>query len=174
MDALERLQLRREGYFLVTVHRQENVDSKERFRGIMEGLEMIGEEFGLPVVYPVHPRAKRQMRAFGMESGGLRLVEPLDYLAFLQLESNAKLVLTDSGGVQEETCILGVPCVTLRYNTERPETLEVGSNVLAGTDPAVIVEKTEIMLGRKRGWTNPFGDGRAGERIVQILRHHLD
>ena len=170
MNALESLGLHDEGYFLVTVHRQENVDDKERFRGVMKGLEMIEERFGLPVIYPVHPRAKRQMEAFGIESEGLRLIDPLDYLSFLQLESNARLVLTDSGGVQEETCVLGVPCVTLRYNTERSETLEVGSNVLAGTDPAVIVEKSELMLGKKKVWANPFGDGRTGERIVQILR----
>ena len=157
------------GYFLVTVHRQENVDNPSRFSGILEGLEMIHEEFGLPVLYPVHPRARRQMEAFGLSVRGVKVVEPLDYLSFLFLESRARLVLTDSGGVQEEACILGVPCVTLRYNTERPETLEVGSNVLAGTDPSSIVEKVEFMLG-KSGWENPFGDGKAGVRIVDLLR----
>jgi UDP-N-acetylglucosamine 2-epimerase (non-hydrolysing) len=89
------------------------------------------------------------------------------------LERSARLVLTDSGGVQEETCILGVPCVTLRYNTERPETLEVGSNVLAGTDPEEIVRKVDFMLKRDCGWPNPFGDGKAGERIVEILREKI-
>jgi len=174
VNALDRLGLYPKDFFLVTVHRQENVDNRERFRGIMKGIEMIKERSGLPVVYPVHPRAEKQMEAFGIESKGLRLIEPLDYLSFLQLESNARLVLTDSGGVQEETCVLGVPCVTLRYNTERPETLEVGSNVLAGADPAVIVERSELMLGKKKVWANPFGDGRAGERIVQILRNKFD
>ena len=110
------------------------------------------------------------MRRFKIEANGLKLIEPLDYLSFLQLESNARLVLTDSGGVQEEACILGVPCVTLRYNTERPETLEVGSNILTGTDPDEIVKKTTYMLNRKSIWENPFGDGKSGERIVRILR----
>jgi len=105
---------------------------------------------------------------------GVRLIEPLDYLSFLQLESNAKLVLTDSGGVQEEACILGIPCVTLRYNTERPETIEVGSNVLAGTNPHKIVEKSRFMLSEDKSWENPFGDGKAGQRIIHILRNELD
>ena len=85
------------------------------------------------------------------------------------MEANAKLVLTDSGGVQEETCILGVPCVTLRDNTERPETLEVGSNVLAGTNAESILSKTKEILNRENKWRNPFGDGKAGERIIKIL-----
>jgi len=170
---LEDLDLVSGGYFLATVHRQENVDDEGRFRGIMEGLEAVGREFGLEVVYPIHPRARRRLRMFGLEPRGIRLIEPLDYLGFLQLESNAGLVLTDSGGVQEEACILGVPCVTLRDNTERPETLEVGANVLAGTDPRVIVEKVKYMLGKSNSWVNPFGDGRAGVRIVEILRWEL-
>jgi len=86
------------------------------------------------------------------------------------LESRAKLILTDSGGIQEEACILGVPCVTLRDNTERPETLEVGSNVLAGTRPEEIVKMTRLMLGKSNSWKNPFGDGEAGRTIVKILR----
>ena len=159
-----------EDYFLVTVHRQENVDNEKRFRGILKGLEMVQKEFGFKVVYPIHPRAKKQLKVFDAEANGVMFVEPLDYLGFLQLESNAKLVLTDSGGVQEEACVLGVPCVTLRYNTERPETLEVGANVLAGTDPYEIVDKTKLMLSGDNSWENPFGDGKAAERIVNLLR----
>ncbi|MEM2103430.1 MAG: UDP-N-acetylglucosamine 2-epimerase (non-hydrolyzing) [Candidatus Bathyarchaeia archaeon] len=170
LSVLDRFGVEEGEYFVATVHRQENVDNEKRFRGIIEGLRRVGEEFGFPVVYPVHPRAMKQLETFGIEVKGVEMVEPLDYLGFLLLESRAKLVLTDSGGVQEETCILGVPCVTLRYNTERPETLEVGSNVLAGTDPNEIVEKVGFMLNRKRGWPNPFGDGKAGEKIVGILR----
>lgn len=157
-------------YFLVTVHRQENVDNEKRFRGILTGLEMVQEEFGSKVVYPIHPRAKKQLEAFSAEMNGVMFIEPLDYLGFLQLESNAKLVLTDSGGVQEEACILGIPCVTLRDNTERPETLEVGANMLAGADPYEIVDKARLMLDGDNGWENPFGDGEAGRRIVQVLR----
>jgi len=92
----------------VTAHRQENVDFKKRFEGIIEGLELVAKEFGLPVVYPIHPRARKMMNHFGLKTNGITFIEPLDYLSFLQLESKAKLVLTDSGGVQEETCILGV------------------------------------------------------------------
>jgi UDP-N-acetylglucosamine 2-epimerase (non-hydrolysing) len=166
---LKDLDLKKRGYFLVTVHRQENVDNKERFYGILEGLQMIKEEFDMSVLYPIHPRAKKQMKTFDLKPAGLRLIEPLDYLSFLQLESKANLVLTDSGGVQEETCILKVPCVTLRYNTERPETLEVGSNILAGTDPDEILKKTMQMLSVRKLWDNPFGDGKAGEKIVRII-----
>lgn len=117
------------------------------------------------------------MRYFNLEPKNLELVEPLDFLGFLQLEKNAKLILTDSGGVQEEACILGIPCVTLRDNTERPETLEVGSNILAGTIPERILECCRIMLNKTNDsrlktndWQNPFGDGKAGERIVKILQ----
>ena len=161
-------------YFLVTVHRQENVDDEKRFRGILKGLEMVREEFGFPVVYPIHPRARKQLKLFNVEANGVRVIEPLDYLSFLQLESNAKLVLTDSGGVQEEACILGVPCVTLRYNTERPETLEVGANVLAGTEPYNIVEKARLMLKSGNNWKNPFGDGKASVRIVDLLKNKFE
>ena len=157
-------------YFLATVHRQENVDDEGRFRGIIEGLERVRKEFGLELIYPIHPRARKRLKIFGVKLNGVRPVEPLDYLSFLQLESNARLALTDSGGVQEEACILGVPCVTLRDNTERPETLEVGSNVLAGTNPHGIVEKVKLMLGKDNSWENPFGDGKAACRIVEILR----
>ena len=170
IDALGELGLSAGNYFLTTIHRQENVDDPHRFGEILKGLETVQEEFGLPIIYPIHPRARKQMSIFGYQTNFIRLIEPLDYLSFLQLESNARLIFTDSGGIQEEACILGVPCVTLRYNTERPETLDVGANVLAGTEPKEIVEKTRYMLGRKVDWENPFGDGRAGERIVQIIQ----
>ncbi len=171
VDVSSLLDIAEDEYFLVTVHRQENIDNEGRFRGILKGLELVQEKFDFPIVYPAHPRAKKKLRAMKIEVNGINVVEPLDYLSFLQLESKAVLVLTDSGGVQEETCTLGVPCVTLRYNTERPETIEVGCNVLAGTDPREIVEKTEFMLEKgDNGWKNPFGDGKAGKRIVQKLR----
>ena len=96
-----KLEIENDDYFLATVHRQENVDDEKRFRGILKGLEMVQEEFGFPVVYPIHPRARKQMEAFGLGIDGVRVVEPLDYLSFLLLESRARLVLTDSGGVQE-------------------------------------------------------------------------
>jgi UDP-N-acetylglucosamine 2-epimerase (non-hydrolysing) len=102
--------------------------------------------------------------------GSIRFIDPVDYLDFLNLEKGVRLVLTDSGGVQEETCILGVSCVTLRDNTERPETMEVGANMLAGTDPEKIVECARRMLVRGNGWNNPFGDGKAAERIARVVK----
>ncbi|MFW0860121.1 MAG: non-hydrolyzing UDP-N-acetylglucosamine 2-epimerase [Dehalococcoidia bacterium] len=168
-NALSSLCLKPGEYFLVTVHRQENVDNRARFASILEGLDGVAAEFEMPVIYPIHPRSRKMMAEFGLQSRRLRLVEPVDFLEFLQLENNAWLILTDSGGVQEEACILNVPCVTLRDSTERPETLEVGSNILAGTIPQKILESTQMMIGRKNDWENPFGDGKAGGRIVRIL-----
>jgi UDP-N-acetylglucosamine 2-epimerase (non-hydrolysing) len=104
---------------------------------------------------------------------GLKLIEPVDYLTFLWLESRAKLILTDSGGVQEEACVLKSPCVTLRCNTERPETLEVGANTLAGTKPNEIVRGARKMLNANNNWENPFGDGTAAKQIISILRKNL-
>jgi UDP-N-acetylglucosamine 2-epimerase (non-hydrolysing) len=172
-DVWKELDIKNGGYALATVHRQENVDNETRFGGIVEGLMRVRKDFDLPVVYPIHPRAKKQLAAFELQADGIDIIEPLDYLSFLQLESNARLVLTDSGGVQEEACILRVPCVTLRYNTERPETLEVGANTLAGTDPQEIVKKADLMLAKDRCWENPFGDGKAAEKIVKILREEF-
>jgi UDP-N-acetylglucosamine 2-epimerase (non-hydrolysing) len=170
-DTLNNLKAEDNDYFLVTAHRQENVDNRERFQGILDGLRLIREEFGLPLIYPIHPRAKKKISEFALNPEGVTLIEPVGYLRFLRLESKAKLILTDSGGIQEEACILVVPCVTLRDNTERPETLEVGSNVLAGTRPQEIVKMTRLMLGKSKSWKNPFGDGTTGKTIVKILRH---
>jgi len=156
-------------YFLVTVHRQENTDNPMRLGNIIEGLKLVREYFNMPIIYPIHPRTLKRIKEYGIDVEGLNLIEPLDYLSFLKLESKAKLIFTDSGGVQEEACILRVPCITLRYNTERPETLEVGANVLAGTEPKQILEKTKIMIDAKRDWENPFGDGRAANRIINII-----
>ena len=111
------------------------------------------------------------MEKFGFNmNSSIKLIEPLDYLNFLKLEAGAQLVLTDSGGVQEEACILGVPCVTLRDNTERPETVEVGSNVLAGTESDKIVESARSMFLKDEGWKNPFWDGTAAEKIGRIVK----
>jgi len=168
-EAINSLGLKPKEYFLVTVHRQENVDNRAIFTSILKGLSGIAAEFKMPVIYPIHPHSRRTMAEFGLQPQDLTLVKPMDFLDFLQLESNARLVLTDSGGVQEETCILNVPCVTLRDNTERPETLEVGSNMLAGTSPDRILEHTKLMLNRENKWGNPFGDGNAGKRIAGII-----
>ena len=166
---LTTLGLKPRGYFLLTLHRQENVDDPARFAAILEGLSRVASEFRMPILYPIHPRARKMMAHFNLQPSGLRLTEPVDFFDFLQLENSARLILTDSGGIQEESCILGVPCVTLRDNTERPETLEAGANILAGAVPERILECSRIMLAKKNSWQNPFGDGRAGERIVEIV-----
>ena len=109
------------------------------------------------------------IREFGFAPEGVSLIKPQGFLRFLQLEANARLVMTDSGGVQEETCILGVPCVTFRDNTERPETVEVGSNMLTGADPEKILGAVEKMLSRTEGWNNPFGDGHSAKKILKLI-----
>jgi UDP-N-acetylglucosamine 2-epimerase (non-hydrolysing) len=116
----------------------------------------------------MHPRTRKMVEQFGISLDGITVMNPVGFLEFLQLESNARLVLTDSGGVQEETCILGVPCVTLRENTERPETIEVGANMLVGSDSERICEGVRAMLARRAGWANPYGDGTAGSMITTI------
>jgi len=123
------------------------------------------------VVYPVHPRARKMMTEFRLRprSRQIILTEPVDFLEFLQLESNARMILTDSGGVQEEACILSVPCVTLRDNTERPETIDVGANILAGTVPDKIVACSKTMMNKDIAWQNPFGDGKAAARIIDVV-----
>ena len=171
VNVLSDLGLEPKEYFLVTTHRQENVDSKERLGEIIRGLEMVKSEFGLPVVFPVHPRTRKMVESFGFELDGIRAIEPLGFLEFLQLEAGARLALTDSGGVQEEACILGVPCVTLRDNTERPETLDVGANVLAGSKSKEILDGARKKICEKKTWVNPFGSGNSGKCILDILEN---
>ncbi len=162
--------LKKGEYFLITAHRQENVDVKKRLHGIVKGLELLYNEFSIPIIFPLHPRTRRKMKDFDLTLKGVTAIDPVSFLDFLWLETCAKLVLTDSGGVQEEACILKVPCVTLRDNTERPETVEVGSNVLVGTNPNDIVKGVKLMLDKEREWRNPFGDGNAGKKVVEILK----
>ncbi len=173
-NALYDLRVKPGEYFLVTLHRQENVDNQTRFASILEGLDKVATDFHLPVVYPIHPHSRKRMGEFNLKAPNLTLIEPLDFLSFLQLESNARLILTDSGGVQEEACIIKVPCVTLRDNTERPETVEVGANILAGTSSDNILECVRLMLDKNNDWQNPLGDGKAGERIVSIITGGFD
>ncbi|MCX6692262.1 MAG: UDP-N-acetylglucosamine 2-epimerase, partial [Methanoregula sp.] len=155
-------------YFLVTAHRAENVDVKQHFTGIITALESIADNYGMPVIFPMHPRTRKMLETFTIPARGITIVPPTGYLDFLGLEAQARLILTDSGGVQEEACILNVPCVTLRDNTERPETVDAGANVLAGTDTERIVQAAGTMMDAARTWKNPFGDGKAAERIVKI------
>jgi len=167
---LESLDLEPQGYFLVTAHRAENVDDAIRLGEILKSLRNISGHFGIPVVFPMHPRTQKMVREFSLPTEGIRVIDPVGYLEFLILESKAALILTDSGGVQEESCILSVPCVTLRENTERPETLETGSNILAGTNPEKILAAAEKMITIPRNWSNPFGTGDAAHRIIDACK----
>ncbi|PIR12982.1 UDP-N-acetylglucosamine 2-epimerase (non-hydrolyzing) [Candidatus Falkowbacteria bacterium CG11_big_fil_rev_8_21_14_0_20_39_10] len=170
LDILSSHNLEKKNYILVTAHRAENVDAYKRLEGILKGLELVAEHFGLPVIFPIHHRTKMSMEKHNLPAPkGVRLIEPAGYLEFLQLEARAKLIITDSGGVQEEACILKVPCVTVRDNTERPETVIAGMNMLAGVVPEKILECAKQMVEGDRAWTNPFGDGKAGEKIADVL-----
>jgi UDP-N-acetylglucosamine 2-epimerase (non-hydrolysing) len=163
-------------YAVVTLHRPSNVDDPSTLRRILGALARVGER--LPVVFPAHPRTLKNLSEFGLlerlrAGGRVRVVEPLGYLDFLRLYSGARLVLTDSGGIQEETTALGIPCLTLRENTERPVTVELGTNRVVGTDEARIVAEAEAALERARAGERPCApplwDGRAAERILDAL-----
>jgi len=169
VDILDKLGLKQNSYFVITSHRAENVDSKERLSGIIKGLELIRKEFSMPIIFPIHPRSEKMIQEFNFSLEGVIVIKPLGFMEFLQLEANSRLVLTDSGGVQEECCILGVPCVTLRDNTERPETLVVRSNVLAGTNPQAILDATRKMMANEETWENPFGKGISGEIVMNVI-----
>ena len=164
----ERLELAKGGYALATLHRPSNVDDPAALRGLMSALAEVAHD--LPVVFPIHPRTRARLPQ-DFKADGLKLIDPLGYLDFLALTAEARLVLTDSGGIQEETTALGVPCLTLRENTERPVTVEVGTNTLVGTDPArVIPAAREILSGKARKGSIPeLWDGRAAERIASVL-----
>jgi UDP-N-acetylglucosamine 2-epimerase len=165
---LEKLGAKPKAYLLSTIHRQENTDDKDRLSEIFKGLGMVSREFKMPVIMPLHPRTRKMLSSFGIDvPDGLRIIEPIGFMDFLKAESEARLVLTDSGGVQEECCILGVPCVTIRENTERPETVEVGANVIAGFEHERIVGATRTMIERRSKWANPFGDGKARKKIIE-------
>ncbi|MFH0732442.1 MAG: UDP-N-acetylglucosamine 2-epimerase (non-hydrolyzing) [Candidatus Omnitrophota bacterium] len=167
---LKTLAIAESGYILLTLHRQENVDLKPRFVSILKGVEATAEKLKMPVIFPAHPRTMAKMKKFNISvKDNIRIIEPVDFLSFLYLESKAAMALTDSGGVQEEACILNIPCVTLRDNTERPETVKVGANIVAGATESGILKASIKMFDKKRGWTNPFGNGRASEKMLKIL-----
>jgi UDP-N-acetylglucosamine 2-epimerase (non-hydrolysing) len=155
------------------LHRPSNVDHNEGLKSILEALLEINE--GLAVVFPVHPRTRQRIVDFGIDARALHLMDPIPYIEFLALQSRATVVITDSGGIQEETTFLNVPCLTLRENTERPITLTLGTNVLIGNDNRKLrQEMAKILEGKaKKGTVPPLWDGRAAERIANILLHDM-
>ena len=166
---LHRLGLEKGGYVLVTLHRPSNVDQPQPLAEILSALQAISAE--QPVIFPVHPRTRKNMSAFDLQAEGVRLLEPLGYLDFLALTESAGLVLTDSGGIQEETTYLGVPCLTARPSTERPVTVEIGTNRLVASQRGAILEA--VQAARRGEWgageRPPLWDGRTAERIVEIM-----
>jgi UDP-N-acetylglucosamine 2-epimerase (non-hydrolysing) len=157
-------------YMLATAHRAENVGDPARLAGILDGLARCARGHRLPILLALHPRTAGQIDAMGLRiDPSLRALPALGYLEFLSLHLGAALVLTDSGGLQEEACTLGVPSVVLRDTTERPEAVEVGASLLAGADADAIEAAAAAMLSANRGWRNPFGDGQSGRRIMERL-----
>lgn len=171
----ENLGLESADYALLTLHRPSNVDLRDSFERILDALEVIASK--LPIVFPVHPRTRKTIAELGLSERveaikNLRTIDPLGYLDFLNLSSGARLVLTDSGGIQEETTALGIPCLTLRENTERPITVEIGTNVVVGTDPTKIINAAFTALNgsaKKTIQQPPLWDGRTSERILDAL-----
>lgn len=163
------LGLTKQGYVVMTLHRPANVDEESKLKNLMD--EIINNSQDLPLVFPVHPRTAKMLKQLGVQHPRLHMVEPLGYLEFNYLVENAKVVITDSGGITEETSILGVPCMTLRDNTERPETIDLGTNELIGTNPNAI----KPVLGKlfagewKKGNQIPLWDGKAADRIVDHI-----
>jgi UDP-N-acetylglucosamine 2-epimerase (non-hydrolysing) len=158
-----------ERYALVTLHRPANVDDSRVLKRILESLLAINKD--LDVVFPVHPRTRQRIAEFGIDVCHLHLLEPAPYIEFLALQSRATVVITDSGGIQEETTYLKIPCITMRDNTERPITITMGTNVLVGSDIGKLrTELSKVLDGKaKSGAIPPLWDGRAGERIADIL-----
>ncbi|MBI4530112.1 MAG: UDP-N-acetylglucosamine 2-epimerase (non-hydrolyzing) [Candidatus Latescibacteria bacterium] len=172
---LDSLSLEDRSYALVTLHRPSNVDSMETLTRVVSILRRVQE--CLPVVFPIHPRTRKMAEEFDLWTiftglSALHLTDPLGYLDFLKLQAHARVVLTDSGGIQEETTVLGVPCLTLRENTERPITVTSGTNTLVGMDEEAILSEVRRILrdGERHRLIPPLWDGRTAERIVDILR----
>jgi len=170
-EILEKLQLEPNNFALLTLHRPSNVDCREVFEDILKGVDAIAEQ--IPIVFAVHPRTEKRLEEFCLQSLTRRLkkVPPQSYLDMIRLMGQARLVLTDSGGIQEETTVLGVPCLTLRENTERPVTLQTGTNTLVGTDSKKLVAEAQTILdtGGKQGRCPDLWDGCAAQRIVKCL-----
>ncbi len=163
------LNLTNRNYLVMTLHRPANVDQGEKLRHLID--QIIQNVQGLPIIFPIHPRTGKIFTDLGIEAPNLHIVDPLGYMEFNYLVENAKAVITDSGGITEETTVMGVPCLTLRDNTERPETIETGTNMLVGTDPNNIKPALDILFTGdwKTGGIPELWDGQASKRIVAEL-----
>lgn len=156
-------------YFVLTLHRPANVDAEQQLKNMLQAI--VDSSNGLPIIFPVHPRTAKMLQNLGIEAQNLHFIEPLGYLEFNYLVKNAEAVITDSGGITEETTVMGIPCLTLRDNTERPETIDLGTNELIGTNPAnVAPAMKKLFAGEwKKGGIPPLWDGKTAERIIEHL-----
>jgi len=167
---LEKLQIEKKDYFLVTAHRPENVGFKRPLKNIIESLNELHKKYEKDIIFPIHPRTRKSIKKFGIKlSKGIRLFDPVGFLEFSKLEKNAFCCVTDSGTVQEDSCIFKVPCVTMRISTERSETVEVGSNIVAGLNKKHILKAVDIMINRKPNWKNPYGKPDSAKKTIKIL-----
>lgn len=171
---IQTLELDNKKYVLVTIHRPENTDNPEKMNIITDTLLAIAAK-NIEVIWPIHPRTKKQLESLNLdkqllEADKIKIIEPLDYFDMLVLQSKAVALVTDSGGLQEESCILGTPCITVRNNTERPESVAVGANILTGCDQEKIMSTLkDLMSSEKKRWTNPFGDGTTSKQIIEVI-----
>ncbi len=171
-DTLRRYHLHAHQYALLTLHRPANVDDPAILTTMLENLQRVAQD--VPMLFPVHPRTRKAIDALDMPPmKGITMIEPIGYLDMLQLMQQARLILTDSGGIQEEACILKVPCITLRENTERPETVDVGASVLVGSDAKKLDDAVANFSTITPAWDNPFGDGHSAERMIDIATSHV-
>jgi UDP-N-acetylglucosamine 2-epimerase (non-hydrolysing) len=174
---LAELGLKPQGYFLATAHRAENVDDKERLTQLLQAFDQISKKYNKPVICSLHPRTRDKMANFGLRvaSDDVRLLEPFGFFDFVALEKQASCVITDSGTVQEECCILKVPNLTIRDVTERPETLDCGSNMLTGVSPEVVLEALDVVLATDRTWDPPaeYLATNVADRVVKLVLGYL-
>jgi len=170
-DILSRLGLGQEQYILMTSHRPATVDVKKNLVSVLKGVEAIEKEYDKKIIFPIHPRTRKMIERFRLKlSTNFLLIDPIGYLDMLQLQRSSFLIVTDSGGLQEESCILRKKCVVIRENTERPEAVEVGGCVLVGnSDSERIFSGTRELLKKTVNWNNPFGDGKSAQKILKLI-----
>jgi UDP-N-acetylglucosamine 2-epimerase (non-hydrolysing) len=170
-SVIKKLNIDPNEYLLLTLHRQENVNSKKVLSDIFKGIALIGKKVNKPIIFPVHPRTENLIKKYRIKiPKNIVKIGPMEYLDFLWLQKNAVLVMTDSGGVQEEACTLRVPCITLRDSTERPQTVSLKANIVTGTNPDKIAKSALVMIKSKRKWKNPYGQGDAASKMLNLIQ----